>query len=55
MSVKRQKTKQDAIDLVNEQYRTHRGKWLTMEDAERYQAKVRLLGIPSTEMIGKKV
>lgn len=54
MNMKRLKTKQDAIDLVNEQYRRHKGKWLTIEDAEKYQAKVRFLDISSNEMIGKK-
>ncbi len=52
MSTKRLKTKQDTVDLVNEQYRTHKGKWLTMEDVEGI--KQRLLEIPSNEMIGKK-
>ena len=54
MGTKRIKTKQDAIDLVNEQYRNHKGKWLTAEVAEQYQARVRLLGMPSYEMTGKK-
>lgn len=54
MSVKRLKTKQDAIDLVNEQHRRHKGKWLTMSEAEKYQARVSLLENPSNEMIGKK-
>lgn len=54
MSVKRIKTKQDAIDAVNEQYRNHKGKWLTMETVEKYQARVRMLDISSNEMIGTK-
>lgn len=54
MSMKRLKTKQDAIDLVNEQHRRHKGKWLTMSEVEKYQARVSLLENPSNEMIGKK-
>lgn len=37
MGGKRIRKKQDAIDLVNEQHRLHRGKWLTLEVTKQYQ------------------
>lgn len=54
MRGKRIKTKQDAIDLVNEQHRNHKGKWLTAEVVEAYQKRVRLLEGTSCGMTGKK-
>ena len=39
MGGKRIRKKQDAIDLVNEQHRLHRGKWLTLEVAKQYQKR----------------
>lgn len=50
----RVKTKQDSIDLVNEQHRNHKGKWLTAEVAEAYQKRVRLLEGTSCGMTGQK-
>lgn len=53
MSIKRIKTKQDAIDLVNEQHRLHRGKWLTFEGAEQYRKRAFALRNPTYEIKGK--
>lgn len=53
MRVKRLKTKQDAIDLVNEQHRLHRGKWLTFEGAKQYQKRACALRSSTYEIKGK--
>lgn len=53
MSRKRTKTKQDAIDLVNEQHRLHRGKWLTFEGAKQYQKRALALRNPTNEIKGE--
>ena len=53
MSIKRIKTKQDALDLVNEQHRLHRGKWLTFEGAEQYRKRAFALRNPTYEIKGK--
>lgn len=53
MSIKRIKTKQDAIDLVNEQHRLHQGKWLTLEVAEQYRKRACALRSPAHEIKGE--
>lgn len=53
MGTNRIKTKQDAINLLNEQNRTHKGKWLTMEAVEIYQRKAYNLQVSTGEMKGR--
>ena len=47
------KTKQDAINLVNEQNKLHKGKWLTWETAKIYRKRACELQSSTGEMKGK--
>ena len=53
MRKKRIKTKQDAIDLVQEQHRLHKEKWLTWEVAEKYHRRACALKMPTNEIKGE--
>lgn len=50
---KRIQTKQDAIDLVQEQHRLNKEKWLTWEVAEKYHRRACALKMPTNEIKGE--